>query len=245
MTTHLKVEGFNTFYGRSQALRNFGCDLRGGEVLCLLGRNGAGKTTALQSIMGTVKPASGKLILNGKDLFGLPAKYIPRHGIGYVPQGRRLFAELTVWENLQIGLKTRKSNNDALDYALELFPVLKDRMTQRSGTLSGGEQTMLAVARAMCINPTVMMLDEPTEGLMPSAIAGIRDAVVKLRDAGVAILLVEQRVDAVLRIADRVAFMDHGEIKAEFDIADVRNDPGLLHQYVGISDKPAKKQAEV
>ena len=241
MTSHMKVENFNTFYGSSQALRNFSCELKGGEVLCLLGRNGAGKTTALQSIMGTVKPASGKLILDGKDLFGLPAKEIPRHGIGYVPQGRRLFSDLTVAENLEVGLKTRNSDPKALDYALELFPVLRERMDQRSGTMSGGEQTMLAMARAMCIEPKVMLMDEPTEGLMPSAIAGIRDAVVKLRDAGVAILLVEQRVDAVLPVANRVAFMDHGEIKAEFDIEDVRNDPSLLHHYVGVSDTAASK----
>ncbi|AUC56163.1 ABC transporter ATP-binding protein (plasmid) [Sagittula sp. P11] len=230
----MSVKGFDAFYGRSQALRNFTIDLKGGEVLCLLGRNGAGKTTALKTIMGTVRPASGTLTLDGKDLTGLPAKDIPRAGIGYVPQGRRLFTELTVWENLEIGLMTRNTDISALDHALELFPVLKERMRQRSGTLSGGEQTMLAMARAMCINPSVIMLDEPTEGLMPSAIAGIRDAVVKLRDEGVAVLLVEQRVDAVLSIANRVAFMDHGEIKAEFDIEEVRAKPELLHQYVGV-----------
>ena len=230
----MSVKGFDAFYGRSQALRNFTIDLKGGEVLCLLGRNGAGKTTALKTIMGTVRPASGTLTLDGKDLTGLPAKDIPRAGIGYVPQGRRLFTELTVWENLEIGLMTRNTDISALDHALELFPVLKERMHQRSGTLSGGEQTMLAMARAMCINPSVIMLDEPTEGLMPSAIAGIRDAVVKLRDEGVAVLLVEQRVDAVLSIANRVVFMDHGEIKAEFDIEEVRAKPELLHQYVGV-----------
>ncbi|WP_121062661.1 ABC transporter ATP-binding protein [Chachezhania antarctica] len=235
--TQFKVEGFNTFYGRSQALRDFGFELKGGEVLCLLGRNGAGKTTALQSVMGTVKPASGQLMLNGENLFGLPAKEIPRRGIGYVPQGRRLFAELTVAENLEIGLQTRKAGREVLDYALDLFPVLKERMDQRSGTLSGGEQSMLSMARAMCVDPLVMMLDEPTEGLMPSAIASIREALVKLRASGVAILLVEQRVDAVLPIADRVAFMDHGRIKAEFGIDEVRNDLSLLHQYVGVSDK--------
>jgi branched-chain amino acid transport system ATP-binding protein len=237
--TLMQVEGFNAFYGRSQALRDFGFTLEAGEVLCLLGRNGAGKTTALRAIMGNVAPASGRLTLNGTDLTGLPAHEIPRRGIGYVPQGRRLFGELTVEENLEIGLQTRKRGKDALDYALSLFPVLEERMKQRSGTLSGGEQTMLTVARAMCIEPKVMMLDEPTEGLMPSAIASIRQAIVKLRDAGVGIVLVEQRVDAVLSIANKVAFMDHGEIKARFDVSEVRDNPALLHQYVGISDKSA------
>ncbi|WP_138473311.1 ABC transporter ATP-binding protein [Poseidonocella sp. HB161398] len=240
--SRMSVQGLSAFYGQSQALRDFSLELAGGEVLCLLGRNGAGKTTALKAIMGTVRPAAGRLMLDGRDLTGLPPQEIPRAGIGYVPQGRRLFTELTVWENLEIGLMTRKTDLSALDHALELFPVLRDRMHQRSGTLSGGEQTMLAMARAMCLRPSVMMLDEPTEGLMPSAIAGIRDAVMRLRDEGVAILLVEQRVDAVLPVADRVAFMDHGEIKAEFPIAEVRADPELLHQYVGIAARPARAE---
>ena len=240
MTTQLIAKGLNTFFGRSQALRDFGFTLSGGEVLCLLGRNGAGKTTALRTMMGTLKPASGSLTLDGQDLMGLPASEFPRRGMGYVPQGRRLFGELTVRENLEIGLQARNTGSDALNRALELFPVLQDRLSQRSGTLSGGEQTMLALARALCIDPKVMMLDEPTEGLMPMAVASIREAVIKLRDAGVAILLVEQRVDAVLPIADRVAFMDHGHIKAEFDIEEVRNDLSLLHHYVGVSDQAAR-----
>lgn len=241
MTTHLLIEGFNAFYGRSQALRNFGLGLHGGEVLCLLGRNGAGKTTALKSIMGTVRPVSGRLVLDGENLFGLPASEIPRRGIGYVPQGRRLFADLSVRENLDIGLQTRNTGEAGLDLALDLFPTLRDRMGQRSGTLSGGEQTMLAVARAMCIQPKVMLLDEPTEGLMPAAVAAIRTAVTRLRDTGVAVLLVEQRVDAVLSVANRVAFMDHGEIKGVYPVAAVRDDPGLLQRYVGISDSGARR----
>ena len=232
--SEMRVEGYDAFYGRSQALRDFSIAVKGGEVLCLMGRNGAGKTTALKAIMGTVRPAAGRLWLNGEELTGLPASEIPRRGIGYVPQGRRLFSELSVAENLEIGLMTRHSGQESLDYALGLFPVLRERMKQRSGTLSGGEQTMLSMARALCVNPSVLMLDEPTEGLMPSAIASIREAVVKLRDDGVAILLVEQRVDAVLPIADRVAFMNHGEIKARFDIEEVRRDKSLLHQYVGV-----------
>ncbi|WP_172329055.1 ABC transporter ATP-binding protein [Mangrovicoccus sp. HB161399] len=238
--TKLQVEGLSAFYGQSQALRGLTLELSGGEVLCLLGRNGAGKTTALKAIMGTVPPSSGRLVLDGRELTGLPPQEIPRAGIGYVPQGRRLFTELTVWENLEIGLMTRKTGREALEHALELFPVLRERMQQRSGTLSGGEQTMLAMARAMCLNPSVIMLDEPTEGLMPSAIAGIREAVIRLRSEGVAILLVEQRVDAVLPVADRVAFMDHGEIKAELPIAEVRANPDLLHHYVGIAARPAR-----
>ncbi len=232
--TQLDVIGFNTYYGESQALRDFSVQLGGGKVLCLLGRNGAGKTTALKSIMGIVPPRSGKLLLDGTELTALPPHEIPRHGIGYVPQGRRLFSELTVRENLEIGLLTRGSGKQALEHALSYFPVLRERIHQISGTLSGGEQTMLAIARALCIEPAVLMLDEPTEGLMPSAIAAIRDVVIKLRDDGKAILLVEQRVDAVLPIANHVAFMDHGTVQETVEIETLKNNPALLQKYVGV-----------
>ncbi len=232
--TQLDVIGFNTYYGESQALRDFSVQLGGGKVLCLLGRNGAGKTTALKSIMGIVPPRSGKLLLDGTELTALPPHEIPRHGIGYVPQGRRLFSELTVRENLEIGLLTRGSGKQALEHALSYFPVLRERIHQISGTLSGGEQTMLAIARALCIEPAVLMLDEPTEGLMPSAIAAIRDVVIKLRDEGKAILLVEQRVDAVLPIANHVAFMDHGTVQETVEIETLKNNPALLQKYVGV-----------
>jgi len=230
----LKIENFQSYYGASQALRGFSISVSPGEVLCLLGRNGAGKTTALKSIMGIVPPRSGTISLNGVDLTHLPPNRIPMHGIGYVPQGRRLFTDLTVRENLEIGMMTRDSGPEALERALSYFPVLRERMAQRSGTLSGGEQTMLAMARALCIEPTILMLDEPTEGLMPSMIATIRDVVIRLRDEGVGVLLVEQRIDAVLPVANRIAFMDHGEVKAEFGIDAVRADPSLLKKYLGV-----------
>lgn len=230
----LKIEDFDTYYGQSQALRGFSITVSPGEVLCLLGRNGAGKTTALKSIMGIVPPKRGRISLNGVDLAALPPNRIPMHGIGYVPQGRRLFSELTVRENLEIGLMTRKTGPEAMERALSYFPALRERFHQRSGTLSGGEQSMLAVARALCIEPTILMLDEPTEGLMPSMIAAIRDVVVKLREEGVGILLVEQRIDAVLPVADRIAFMDHGEIKVEMEIDAVRADTSILKKYLGV-----------
>lgn len=230
----MEVRAFDAFYGDSQVLRDFSISVEAGHVLCLLGRNGAGKTTALKAIMGIVKPRRGELILNGENIAGLPPHEIPRRGIGYVPQGRRLFSELTVRENLDIGLTTRKTGKAALEHALSYFPVLRERMDQVSGTLSGGEQTMLAIARALCLEPSVLMLDEPTEGLMPSMIAAIRDVVLKLRASGVAILLVEQRVDAVLPVADTVAFMDHGAVKLTASIEEVRANPELLRKYVGV-----------
>ncbi len=230
----MDVISFDAFYGESQALRDFSINIEPGKITCLLGRNGAGKTTALKSIMGIVKPAKGQLMLNGEDLFGLPAHEIPRRGIGYVPQGRRLFSELTIRENLEIGLLTRGTGKAALEHALSYFPVLRERFNQVSGTLSGGEQTMLAIARALCIQPSVMMLDEPTEGLMPSMIAAIRDVVQKLREEGVAILMVEQRVDAVLPVADHVAFMDHGTVQQIATVDEINADPALLQKYVGV-----------
>jgi branched-chain amino acid transport system ATP-binding protein len=230
----LKIDRLDAFYGQSQALRNFSVTVAAGEVLCLLGRNGAGKTTALKAIMGAVTRTVAAMELDGGDLMHLPPHQIAARGVGYVPQGRRLFAELTVRENLEIGLMTRKTGAAALHRALSYFPVLEERMEQRSGTLSGGEQTMLAIARALCIEPKIVILDEPTEGLMPSMIGKIRDVVIKLRDEGVGVLLVEQRIDAVLPVADRIAFMDHGEVKAEFDIEAVRADTSILKKYLGI-----------
>lgn len=231
----LKVENLDAYYGAAQALRGFSIAVEPGTVVCLLGRNGVGKTTALKSIMGLVETRSGTITLDGTVLSDLPAYQRPRHGIAYVPQGRRLFTELTVRENLEIGMMTRGSGKEVLERALGYFPVLKERMEQRSGTLSGGEQTMLTMARALCISPTVIMLDEPTEGLMPSMIATIRDVVRKLRDDGAGILLVEQRVDAVLPVADRIAFMESGSVRQVLGIDDVRGDPSLMQRYLGVN----------
>jgi branched-chain amino acid transport system ATP-binding protein len=230
----LEVRNYNTFYGELQVLRDFSVSVAAGEILCLLGRNGAGKTTALKSILGLVPPRSGSLSIDGKDISGLPAEQIPRHGIGYVPQGRRLFKELTVRENLEVGLMTRKSGSAAMERALGYFPALRERLGQQSGTLSGGEQSMVAIARALCVEPKIIMLDEPTEGLMPSMIQAIRDVVTKLRNDGVAVLLVEQRIDAVLPVADRIAFMDQGVVQAEFDVDEVRADSSLVQKYLGV-----------
>jgi branched-chain amino acid transport system ATP-binding protein len=230
----LKLDGVDAFYGPAQALHGLSLEARPGEILCLLGRNGAGKTTTLRAIMGLTPPRAGAVTLDGEPLHGLPPHEIPRRGIGYVPQGRRLFADLTVAENLQIGLMTRGRGAATLERVLGLFPRLRDRLRQRAGTLSGGEQQMLAIGRALCVEPRVILLDEPTEGLQPSMIALIREIVVRLRGEGAAILLVEQRVDAVMQIADRVCFVENGRVARRLDAADLRADPDLLHRYVGV-----------
>ena len=225
MAEALALSGVDAFYGEVQALRGFSLDLVQGEVLCLLGRNGAGKTTALKAIMGLVSVRAGSIVKDGRDLTGLAAHEVPRSGIAYVPQGRRLFAEMSVAENIEIGLMTRGKGAATRDAVLDLFPVLRERLSQRSGTLSGGEQQMLAMARALCLEPDVLLLDEPTEGLMPSMIARIRETVAELRNRGVSTILVEQRVDAVLSLADRVAFIENGQNRETVPVERVRADP--------------------
>ncbi|MBM3614527.1 MAG: ABC transporter ATP-binding protein [Alphaproteobacteria bacterium] len=208
----LKVEGVSGGYGGALVLRDLSFQALPGEVTCIMGRNGVGKTTLLRAIMGQVRVTKGAIALDRRDLSSLPAHQVPLQGVGYVPQGRRLFGPLTVAENLEIGLMTRAKGQATLDRVLQLFPRLQERMDQTASTLSGGEQQMLAIARALCLEPKVLLLDEPTEGLQPSMIAAIREVVVGLKASGVAIVLVEQRVEAVLGMADRVAFMDHGHV---------------------------------
>ena len=230
----LELRDIDCFYGEVQVLRALSLEARAGEVLCLLGRNGAGKTTTLKAIMGLVPPRAGTVTLNGEAISGMPAHQVPRLGVGYVPQGRRLFAELTVAENLEIGLMTRGKARAVRDRVLDIFPRLRQRLRQQAGTLSGGEQQMLALARALCLEPSVLLLDEPTEGLQPSMIAQIREVVGAMKQTGVATLLVEQRIDAVLAIADRVAFIENGRNRRTVAAAELRDDPALLHAYVGV-----------
>ncbi len=230
----LVLESVDAGYGGVQVLHGLSLELRRGEVLCLLGRNGAGKTTALKAIMGLVRPTAGTIRLGSVELSAMPAHEVPRHGVAYVPQGRRLFAELSVAENVEIGLLARNRGAEVRDAVLDLFPVLRERWRQRSGTLSGGEQQMLAMARALCLEPSVLLLDEPTEGLMPSMIARVRETVAALRSRGVSTILVEQRVDAVLPVADRVAFIENGRNRETVDVARLRGDPALVNRYVGV-----------
>lgn len=230
---HLALKRVNGYYGSIRVLRDVDLAVAGGEILCLLGRNGAGKTTLLRAIMGQVR-REGDILLEGRPIGGLKPHEIPRRGIGYVPQGRRLFAELTVTENLEIGIMATRRDRTAMHEALEFFPPLADRLHQVAGTLSGGEQQMLAMARALCLKPSVLLLDEPTEGLMPSMVAGIRDVILRLRDGGVAVLLVEQRVDTVMPVADRVAFLETGVLRLDARRAEVEADPGLLRRYLGV-----------
>ncbi|MEO9335823.1 ABC transporter ATP-binding protein [Mesorhizobium sp. SB112] len=234
MDNALTITGLDCFYGEVQILHGLNLDLKKGEVLCLLGRNGAGKTTLLKAIMGLVPARSGSILLGERELTTLAAHEVPKAGVAYVPQGRRLFAELTVAENIEIGLMARGKGKPTRDSVLDLFPILRERLKQRSGTLSGGEQQMLAMARALCLEPDVLLLDEPTEGLMPSMIAKIRETVTELRSRGVSTILVEQRVDAVLPVADRIAFIENGRNRETVTVETLRADPSLVRRYVGV-----------
>jgi branched-chain amino acid transport system ATP-binding protein len=234
VTPVLRIEALDAGYAGVAVLRRVSLDLRPGEVHCLAGRNGAGKTTLLKAVMGLVRPSAGRVMLGEEDLARLPAWRVPQHGIAYVPQGRRLFAELTVDENLQIGLMARGRGRAVRARMLDLFPVLGERLGQRAGTLSGGEQQMLAMARALCLEPRVLLLDEPTEGLQPSMVARIREVVGTLRRTGVATLLVEQRVEAVHALADRVSFLENGAMRETISGTDLDTHSALFHRYVGV-----------
>ncbi|WP_120505369.1 ABC transporter ATP-binding protein [Sulfitobacter mediterraneus] len=230
----LEVKDIHVAYGQVKTLYGVSLSAQPSEILCLLGRNGAGKTTIMKSIMGLLPVSEGSVTLEGEDLTNMPAHLIPRRGIGYIPQGRRLFPELTVAENIEIGLMTRKQGPDTRDWVLDLFPRLRERLGQAAGTLSGGEQQMLATARALCLRPKVLLLDEPTEGLQPSMIEQIRQVIVRMKAEGFAIVLVEQRVDAVLSIADKVAFIENGRDVETTSAADLEQNSDKLTRYLGV-----------
>jgi branched-chain amino acid transport system ATP-binding protein len=230
----LRLENVASAYGAVEVLRDVSLTIEAGEILGLLGRNGAGKTTLLKTIMGLLKPRAGRITLDGVELSGLAAHLIPKHGVAYVPQGRGLFADFSVAENLRMGLLAGGQGNDTLERMFALFPVLKERLNQRAGTLSGGEQQMLATARALCVGPKLLLLDEPSEGLMPSIVNRLLDIVTDLKSRGVAVLLVEQKVAAVLQVADRVLFLENGEIRHEATPDELERDPEPLHRYVGV-----------
>jgi branched-chain amino acid transport system ATP-binding protein len=230
----LAVSGIDCYYGKVRVVKAVSLSVSVGEIVALLGRNGAGKTTTLKAIMGLALCRSGAIHLDGEELTRRAPHVIPRLGVGYVPQGRRLFPEMSVAENLRMGLLAGKGGAHTLERVLELFPVLRARLRQTAGTLSGGEQQMLAMGRALCLEPKLLLLDEPCEGLQPSFVQKVLDTVVHLRTQGVAVLLVEQKVDAALRIADRVAFLENGALVHQAPAAAVARAPELLERYVGV-----------
>lgn len=230
----LDVKDINAAYGQVKVLNGVSLNVDAGEILCVMGRNGAGKTTLLKTIMGIVRTTSGSITLDDQELTKLENHQIPKMGIGYIPQGRRLFPELTVEENIEIGLMTRDVSSDTKDWVLGLFPHLQVRLHQAAGTLSGGEQQMLATARALALRPKVLMLDEPTEGLQPSMSEQIRQVIINMKSEGFAIILVEQRIDAVLSVADRITMIENGKSVETLTATELKNAPETVKRYLGV-----------
>jgi branched-chain amino acid transport system ATP-binding protein len=238
----LEVEGIHTFYGLSHIL--FGVSLRvePGEVICLLGRNGAGKTTTLKSIMGLTPPKQGSIRFKGEEITGKEPYLLARKGIGYVPDDRRIFADLTVGENLEIATRSSEPFDYAQDKTrfvrwdkervYELFPALKEIESRKGGCLSGGEQKMLAIARALMGNPELLLLDEPTEGLAPMLVRALEEQIRKLRETGLTVLLAEQNVRSALRLGDRGYIIDNGQIRYQGSIEELRENEEVRKKYL-------------
>jgi branched-chain amino acid transport system ATP-binding protein len=234
----VRVEDIHTYYGKSHILHGVSLEVGRGEVVGLLGRNGVGKSTTLKAIMGLVHPSRGAVLLEGRPIGHLPAHRLARLGIGYVPEDRRIFRLLTVMENLRTGLDrhgvTEARRKELLERAFAYFPVLAERRNQAGGTLSGGEQQMLAIARAMMLEPKIILLDEPTEGLMPRMVAQIAQIIDVLHREGVAILLVEQNVPLTLEASERVYIMEKGVVRHHAPAAELRADDAVVHKYLGV-----------
>jgi branched-chain amino acid transport system ATP-binding protein len=221
----LEIRDIHTYYGKSYVLQGISLRVQQGEIIGILGRNGVGKTTLLRSIMGLTPPKSGEISFQGKEIQRLRAHLIPRQGIGYVPQGRRIFPRLTVLENLRTPLVRGRIEKGAFDEVFEYFPRLAERKNQPGGTLSGGEQQMLAIGRALIAQPRMVLLDEPTEGLMPSLVAMVRESIQAMnRKKKVTILLVEQNLETALTICHRIYFMEKGRVSWMKEVAGLRRE---------------------
>ncbi|MDR3711105.1 MAG: ABC transporter ATP-binding protein [Capsulimonadaceae bacterium] len=236
MTTLLSVENIQVSYGAIQALNGISITVAEGEIVTLIGANGAGKSTTLRAISGLVPVSSGRIIFEGRDITNLPPDKIVRSGIGHSPEGRRVFSDMSVRENLDMGAYTRKPGPEVqedLNRALTLFPRLKERLNQNSGTLSGGEQQMLAIARALMGRPDVLLLDEPSLGLAPFLVRDIFAIIRDINRQGTTILLVEQNAHMALRVANRAYVLETGTITLEDDAAALLRSEEVRKAYLG------------
>ena len=228
----LAVEGVHTYYGESHILHGVSLEVRAGEAVAVLGRNGVGKTTLIRSVVGFTPPRRGTIRYDGREIQHLPSYRIARAGLALVPQGRRIFAPLTVLENLRIG---ERRGATALQHIHDMFPRLRERGAQNAGTLSGGEQQMLAIGRALMTDPKLIVLDEPSEGLAPLIVRDIGRALQRLKAAGLSILLVEQNVQLALRVADRVYVMSKGQIVYHGASSALDADEDVKRRFLGIA----------
>jgi branched-chain amino acid transport system ATP-binding protein len=234
----ISVEGVHTYYGKSHILNGVSLEVGRGEVVGLIGRNGVGKSTTLKTIMGLVNASAGRIVYDGRPISGLPAHKLARIGIAYVPEDRRIFKLLTVMENLRTGLDrdgvSEARKKELLEKMFGYFPRLAERRSQAGGTLSGGEQQMLAIGRAMMLEPKIILLDEPTEGLMPRMVSQIREIIEVLHGDGVAILLVEQNVPLTLAASQRIYVMEKGAVQHHAAASDLTVDHPIIHKYLGV-----------
>jgi urea transport system ATP-binding protein len=230
----LQIQGLNQFYGESHTLWDIDAEIPQGSCVCLMGRNGVGKTTLLRTIMGLVKARSGELRFDDNELINKPAEIRSRLGIGYVPQGREIFAQLTVEENLRIGLSARRDKlREIPERIFELFPVLKQMMHRRGGDLSGGQQQQLAIGRALALDPKMLILDEPTEGIQPNIVQQIGDVILQLNEAeNLTVLLVEQKLPFARRVGKQFVIMDRGRTVAKGEMPNL--DEELVQRYLSV-----------
>ncbi|MED1953556.1 ABC transporter ATP-binding protein [Brevibacillus centrosporus] len=237
MSTLLKLTDVHSFYGKIEALKGISLEVRQGEIVALLGSNGAGKSTTLKTISGLVRPGSGDIQLEGKSLVGRSPHRIVEEGIVHVPEGRRIFAGLTVHENLELGGFTQRKEKaviaEGIEQAYALFPRLKERSRQLGGTLSGGEQQMLAICRGLMARPKLLMLDEPSMGLAPIIVQEIMEIIRKINGQGTTILLIEQNAKAALRLAHRGYVLETGQIVMENTAEVLRVDESIVKAYLG------------
>jgi len=235
----LRIKNLNAYYGRIKALDNVSIHVRAGEIVCLIGANGAGKTTILNTICGLIPRAEGDIYLKEQKINGLPPEKVVAAGISQVPEGRQIFGPLTVLENLELGAylrfkkKEKKPIERDLDWVFKLFPRLRERIKQIAGTLSGGEQQMLSIGRALMARPKLLLLDEPSMGLAPLVVRDIMNTVSALRDSGVTILMVEQNARASLKISDRGYVLETGRIVLQGNSDDLLNDNDVKRAYLG------------
>jgi branched-chain amino acid transport system ATP-binding protein len=232
----LEIEEIRVQYGGADILTGISFGIQAGEIVTIIGSNGAGKTTALRAISGLKKPRSGEIRFQGKTLHGIPAQDIVKMGIGHVPQGRQLFPYMTVLENIKLGAflqKDKNKINDHLARIFDTFPLLKARKSQQAGTLSGGEQQMLAIARALMGNPTLLLMDEPSIGLAPLVVREIGKIAVEINRSGTSILLVEQNARLALKISHRGYVMETGSLVLQGNCGDLMNDDRVKKAYLG------------
>ena len=233
----LELNDLNAWYGRSHVLQGISLQVTEGEAVCIIGRNGAGKTTTLRTVMGLVAKRAGQVLFRGADILNEPTHRRLGLGLAYVPEERRIIPGLTVQENLRLGLvasDNRNRESEVIDRITETFPRLRERLTQPADTLSGGEQQMLAIARAMAAEPRMIMLDEPSEGIMPILVDEMFDLFGRLKQQGTTILIVEQNVERALRLADRAYVMDQGVIVHSGDAKDLLVDKEIQERYCAI-----------